>query len=336
MRPTFQPFLVNDPFCDPCLYINCLFHNRAITFDLGDIHALSSKEMLKISHGFITHTHIDHFAGFDSLLRLALGRDKCLHLFGPENFFDNIEGKLAGYTWNLATNYADSLTIHATEVTPAGLRTRTYRCRDRFSADNPLTDQPYTGLLLEEPGFSVSTVILDHDIPCLGFRLDERFHINIKKTALTALGLEPGPWLDLFKQALFSGDAEKAEITVPGPEAGRCFRISELAEEIAVITPGQTITYITDVIFSESNTRKIVEFARDTDHLFIESHFLDEDRETARKKHHLTARQAGRIAGLANARRLTTFHYSPRYTDRRDEIEQEANKAYAEFKGIKE
>ena len=109
MRPTFQPFLVNDSFHDPCLYINFIFDNRAFIFDLGDIHALSPKEILKISHGFITHTHMDHFAGFDRLLRLTLGRAKNIHLFGPENFLDNIEGKLAGYTWNLTQNYAESL-----------------------------------------------------------------------------------------------------------------------------------------------------------------------------------------------------------------------------------
>lgn len=331
MRPTFQPFLVNDPFHDPCLYINFIFDNRAMAFDLGDIHALSSKEILKINRVFITHTHIDHFAGFDRLLRLVLGRDKSIHLFGPEHFLDNIEGKLAGYTWNLATNYADCLTVHATEVTPKSLRTRTYRCHDRFDATDPVMNRPYTGLLLEEPGFSVSSVILDHDIPCLGFRLNERFHINIKKTGLTELGLEPGPWLNSFKQTLYAGYAEDREITVPGQEGKLCFRVGELAEKIALITPGQTIAYITDVVYSKSNIEKIVEFARDADHLFIESHFLEEDRETARTKCHLTARQAGKIAGLANVRRLTTFHYSPRYTDRSDEIEQEANKAYQGF-----
>jgi len=332
MRPTFQPFLVNDTFHDPCLYINLIFDNRAIAFDLGDIHALSPRKTLKISHGFITHTHIDNFAGFDRLLRLVLGRDKRIHLFGPENFLENIKGKLAGYTWNLATNYAESLTILATEVTSGGMRTQTYQCRERFYAAGPVNEQPYTGRLLSEPGFSVSSVILDHDIPCLGFRLDEKFHINIKKTVLNALGLEPGPWLNSFKQALFTGPNENAEIIVPQAGTSRCYKIRELAETIALITPGQTITYITDVVFSESNTKKIIEFARNSDHLFIESHFLDKDKKTALAKRHLTARQAGRIAGLANARRLTTFHYSPRYSDRKDEIEIEANKAYEEFR----
>ena len=334
MRPTFHPFLVNDPFHDPCLYVNLLFDNRAIIFDLGDINALSPKAVLKIDHCFITHTHMDHFAGFDRLLRLVLGRGKTIHLFGPDNFLNNIEGKLAGYTWNLTHNYAESLTIRATEIRPDGMRTRTYRCRKRFYADDSDIEQPYTGLLLTEPGFSVSTVILDHDIPCLGFRLDERFHINIKKNALVELGLEPGPWLTAFKQTLYSGEEETVVVDVPRGKERHRFRAGELAEKIALITPGQSVTYITDVVWSEPNEQKIVRFAKDSDYLFVEAHFLDQESETAREKFHLTARQAGRIAGLANAGRITTFHYSPRYTDQGDEIEQEARLSYEEFKRV--
>ncbi len=334
MRPSFHPFLVNDPFHDPCLYINLIFENRAITFDLGDINNLTPKQILKISHCFISHTHIDHFAGFDLLLRLLLGRDKTVHLFGPENFLNNIEGKLAAYTWNLAANYAESLTIIATEVTPDGRRTQTYRCSECFTASaDPVCRQSNSEPLLAEPGFSVSAVILDHDIPCLGFRLDERFHINIKKSALTALGLEPGPWLNDFKQALYAVGPEDTEIIYHGTNGDQLFRVKGLADEIAVITPGQTITYITDVIADDKNMDKMIEFAKDTDHLFMETYFLEKDRETARIKCHLTARQAGRIAGLANAKRLTTFHYSPRYSDQADELEQEARQAYGEYKG---
>ncbi|MDH3877602.1 MAG: ribonuclease Z, partial [Desulfobacterales bacterium] len=116
MRPRFHPRLINGPFEDPGLYIPFLFENRAIIFDLGDTLPLSARELLKISHAFITHTHVDHFIGFDRVLRISLGREKNLHLYGPPGFFKNMEGKLAAYSWNLVKNYPYRLGLQLTEV----------------------------------------------------------------------------------------------------------------------------------------------------------------------------------------------------------------------------
>src|SRR6056297_1043616 len=155
MRPIFHPYLVNDPFDDPCPYINFIQEKQAIAFDMGDLSPLSAGALLKISHVFISHTHMDHFVGFDRLLRLVLGRNKTIHVFGPENFLNNIEGKLAAYTWNLAANYQESLTLRATEIRARRLVTREYRCREQFQQLAPEDTGHFSGQLLEEPGFTV-------------------------------------------------------------------------------------------------------------------------------------------------------------------------------------
>ena len=101
MKSTLCASLVNDPFGDPGLLVQFLFQKRSLLFDLGDISPLSNAELLKVSHVFVSHTHIDHFIGFDRLLRTFFGREKTLTFYGPENFIKNVEGKLAGFTWNL-------------------------------------------------------------------------------------------------------------------------------------------------------------------------------------------------------------------------------------------
>ena len=330
MRPSFQPRLINGPFDDPGLYIPFHLQNRAMIFDLGDITGLSSRDLLKISHAFITHTHMDHFIGFDRLLRTALGREKTLALFGPEGFIQNTEGKLAGYTWNLVEKYNYPLNLQITEVNSQSTICRRYRCRDRFRPDSDTVEQPFNGILYEEAGFKVTAAILDHGIPCLGLAIKEHFHVNILKDGLKRLELEPGPWLADFKQALFnqSDPESNFELQQGSEDKPRQFQLGELAAKIALITPGQKIAYITDVVYNQSNAEKIVDLAKESDHLYIEAAFVDRHKDLAAQKKHLTAGQAGMLAAKARAKQFTIFHFSPRYTGEEQTLKDEARLAY--------
>ena len=83
MRPLLHPSLVNGRFGDPVVYVETLFETRAILFDLGDIAALSPRKIQRLEHIFVSHAHIDHFVGFDRLLRLLIGREKTISFYGP-------------------------------------------------------------------------------------------------------------------------------------------------------------------------------------------------------------------------------------------------------------
>lgn len=330
MRPTFHPRLFNDPFEDPGLFVPFLFQRRAFLFDLGDLSALSPRDLLKVSHIFVTHTHMDHFIGFDQILRLLLGRNKTLTLFGPKGFLRHVAGKLSGYSWDLVKNYSDSLTLEVTEVTESHRITCTFACRDGFLPGQRRT-HPFSGTLLEEPTLTVTTALFDHSIPCLGFSMKERFHVNVKKEALRAMGLEVGPWLKAFKDALFAFRDPATPFTVPKGEKPLQFSLGALADRIAMITPGQKIAYIADIGYSPANEQKAVDLAKDADHLFIEAPFLERDKAVAFQKHHLTAAQAGTIAGKARVRQFSLFHFSPRYTGCAQHLEKEAKAAYGVF-----
>jgi ribonuclease Z len=329
MRPRFHPRLINGPFEDPGLFIPFLFEKRALMFDLGDIHKLSHRDILKVTHVFISHTHMDHFIGFDHLLRLLLGRKKELWLYGPDGFLRNLEGKFAAYTWNLVNSYEHHLTIYATEVRHNCHIKQTYHCARKFKASRPKKDQNVSRTIWEEPAFKITTAILDHDTPCLGFCVNEHFHINIKKTGLNKLGLPTGSWLADFKHALYTKKkSEQSFFQLPGHGkiSSRKISLEELAKAIAVITAGQKIAYITDT--SYNNAKEIIELAEGADHLFIEAAFLHRHQEIAAAKKHLTARQAGILARYAGAKRFTTFHYSPRYIQKGYLLEEEAEQAF--------
>jgi ribonuclease Z len=333
MRPSLHPRLINGPYDDPGVFVSFLFEKRAILFDLGDIHALPARDILKITHAFVSHTHMDHFTGFDRLLRLFLGRGKDIYLYGPEGFLRNIEGKLSGYTWNLVDQYRAPFSLHAMEIRKDTILTREYSCRDGFTATGPPRAAPFSSVLLTEPALTVSAILLDHKTDCLGFRMAERFHVNIIKEALSRMGLSVGPWVREFKQALYCGKNPETEFIIDDLAGGgtqRRFRLEDLSRQIALISPGQKIVYLTDMAGSPANLEKAVQFAEGADQLFVEAAFLEADRKAADEKRHLTARDAGRIAGLAGVKQYTLFHHSPRYTDRLEEIEREAAEAFKE------
>lgn len=335
MRHSFHPRLVNDPFSDPALFIAFAFQRRALLFDLGDISRLSPRDLLKVSDVFVTHAHMDHFIGFDRLLRLSLGRGKTLRLFGPPAFFPRVEGKLAGYTWNLIKNYDQVLRLEVSEVHPDRILTRTYRSSNAFRPQGPPATRRFAGKLVQEDGFAVHGAHLDHGgVPCLGLALVEPLKVNILKEGLQQMDLPVGPWLTRFKQAVLRKTDPGEEIRVTWEEGGRVrrekrFRLKELTARIARITPGRKVAYITDAAGTRGNRLQIERLARGADLFFIEAAFLDRDRKVAREKGHLTAREAGALARASQAREMRVFHFSPRYQGRAHELLQEACVAFA-------
>ena len=333
MKPLFHPELVNGQWGDPTLYIECLFERRALLFDLGGLHALAPRKVLRLSDVFVSHTHMDHFMGFDQLLRICLGRERQLRLYGPAHIIDQVEAKLAGYTWNLVQNYEANFTIEVTEYhQDHSTRRARFCCQQGFARETlpPLTVQD--GKLLEEDAFAIRATHFDHKIPTLGFALEETQHINIWKNRLQEWQLPTGAWLKELKQAIQAGadDAQPFRAWWHTPEGveERWFTIGELKSRILRIVPGQKIAYATDLIYHPANQQRLVELARGADMLYLESTFLHEDVEHARRTYHLTAQQAGHMARAAGVKNLRTFHYSPRYGEDAAPFEAESARAF--------
>jgi ribonuclease Z len=332
MTPLFHPRLVNGPLGDPALYVDLKFDHRALLFDLGDIQALSPRAILKISHIFVSHTHMDHFIGFDHFLRVCLGRPKVVSLFGPPNIIEQVRHKLSAYTWNLIETYTESLDFLVHEVQPGHLRSALLRSSKAFYLENISESILNEGLVHQENGFSIQASFMDHKIPCLAFALKERFHINILKTELDARGLPRGAWLRQLKEALWRGEPDNFVISITVSPKGVLrdnFTLGELRCLVRV-SPGQKIGYVTDTIYKEDTRKSIIALTQGADYLFIETPFLEEDGKRAREKHHLTARQAGFMAAEAGVQRLIPFHISPKYTDHPDRVIHEALSVFRE------
>lgn len=328
MRQTFHTTYTLNPFDDPFVYIRILRERRALLFDLGNISSIEPGNLLKISDIFVTHTHIDHFIGFDTILRLVLRRDMPLRIFGPEGIIRCIEGKLSGYTWNLIQDYP--LKIEAFEIKDGSIYHASFYAENQFKRfDNEILK--FDGVLYRDTFHTVRGLQLSHQIPVLAFSLIEDYHININKERLLEFGLSIGPWLSDFKKALrLNYDVER----------GQLLRESEILEvkdttytlaqllPIAIISKGQKISYVMDVSPTDENFEKLKSFVKDSDYLFCEAYFLQRDRQRAIARHHLTAYDAGRLAREANVGNLILIHFSPKYINCPQELYEEAQREF--------
>ncbi|MEO6724000.1 MAG: ribonuclease Z [Blastocatellia bacterium] len=232
---------------------------------------------------FISHLHGDHFNGLPGLLSsMAL---------------DNREKPLTLVAPTGTREYLDllaSLKICYINY-PLNLM--------EFSGKS-FVEQPQA-LVYESPQFTVVTRPLDHRIFALGYRLEEKMkpgRFNLERAR--ELGIPSGP---LYSQ-LQAGNA----VTLAD---GRVILPSEVLGEPR---PGKIVSYCLD-------TRPCVnaaKLAENADWLVHEATFTEDQIEEAHHFGHATAAQAAEIAAQARAKRLLITHFSSRYTDVRQLVDE--------------
>jgi ribonuclease Z len=321
MRPLFHPSLVNGRYGDPTVYVETLFEKRSLLFDVGEIASLSPGRIRRIDQIFVSHEHIDHFVGFDHLLRLLVGHEKSVQLFGPSGFGERVFHKLQAYRWNLVESYPCDLAFVVSELgTANSISTTRFRLRKAFAAEPSVFRKTCAGVLCDEPTHRVSAAILEHGTPCLAFALQEAAHVNVWKNRLLERGLPVGPWLRSLKKAVVERRADDHLIRID--EAATSDRLVPLASlrDLLTVTAGQKIAYVTDVADTPANRAAIVALVQNADILFIEAAFAGADAALARERAHLTTTAAGEIAREANVRRVEPFHFSPRYAGEQERM----------------
>jgi len=306
MRTLFHPAFLHPPTGDPGAFIDLPDEGRAVLLDLPSLAQLPPRRLLKLAHAVVTHTHMDHFVGFDQLLRVALRREAPLAITGPPGFLESVRGRIGAYSWNLIEGYPVHLRVQ--EVEGDTLLAEEYSGASRMKPVT-LPEAPFAGTVHAERAFRVEVATFDHGIPVLGVVLREARHLGVNKDLLLRRGLVPGPWLRERKDAIRGGAANDTD-------------------GLIVEGPGQVVAYLTDLSGTGENLARAEEFVRDADLLLCEAAFLDEDRALALERKHLTAKQAGELARRAAAKRLAVFHLSPRYEGREAEVFREAGEAF--------
>lgn len=324
---------VNGRSGDPAVNLFFPATGSSLLFDLGKIDQLSNRELLRIRHVFVSHTHIDHFIGFDRLLRVNIPHRRPVSIYGPEGFIDNVSARIRGFTWNLLE--PGQLQFHVREILAGG------RARQALlSNDNGFLPEPEEvkdcrgcdGLHVIDglpDGSRMMAVPLDHGTPSVAYRLQgvERWRVNA--AAVESSGYTPGSWIRDLQAAANSRRAGEKINPGDGPVPAE-----DLAKRFLESRPPFSIGYVTDVAFSDRNLQALRVLLKDSVGLVCEAAFRDEHRDRAVGKLHLTTRQAALIAALCGVDRLHVFHFSAIYGEDQDSSLQEAEAFFTRFRGL--
>ena len=163
------------------------------------------------------------------------------------------------------------------------------------------------GVILEADDFSVTAFPVWHRGPdCYGFLFNEKTRRPFLPEKAEALAIPQGPW----RRDLVAG---KPTVLPDG-------RTIQPEQVLGEERPGTRLVHIGDV----GRTSELLEVCRNADTLVMESTYLDEDAEMARRFAHMTARSAAELAKEANVKHLILTHISRRYREREVAAEAQA------------
>lgn len=317
MKSNYTIRRLNSPFDDSGIFVRNVYMKKALLFDCGRLGNINNSEINDISHVFISHTHIDHFSGFDRFLRTALLSGNAFTFFGPKGFINNMKGKLAGYTWNLIYDY--DISFIAIELSEQGMKGAVFAAKNGFKEENFTVDKR---CLILNDDFYLEYEFFDHGITSVGYRVKEPKRISINKDKMEKYGFKKGSWIKLLKNALLNNSSNDI-INVDTVSGMKQYYINELAEMLAEYPVCQDITYITDTAPSFSNYKKAVKLAKDSHILLIESVFMNNDVIHAIEKKHLSIGLSKAVYKNSNSDLVSFGHFAPKYDKMRDVFFQE-------------
>ncbi len=313
IEPTFYAGLLDDPV----LYLKIRPLGRGILVDCGQIHHLAKRVLRSLDAVFISHAHMDHFMGLDTLTRNVHVAPRTIELFGPPGLARRAASKLAGYDWNLTEAYWCSYRVH--EIHADRIISFLLPGAEGFPLYSEGERKRGNALIYRNAFIRVEAALCDHKIPTLAFRITERERFAVDDERIQAAALVRGPWLRRLKELFFTARLPGTPIKVPrNPGEGKgprevTFDAAALYERIRLPQQPPSIGYVTDVGFTRENRHTLSRFLQGVTWLACECTFLAADREKARASYHLCTRDLNALLAEVRPRFILPMHLSKSY-----------------------
>ncbi len=332
VRTASEIRLLNGSTGDPVLYVDYPASHNALLFDGGDNASLPMEKLADLTAVFITHHHVDHFIGFDRIVRANIDSAKTLSVFGPAGTIAKASDRIRSYEYLFFP--FQQITIRITEVHADRLRSAVLECRKRFP-EPEITETPWNGTdpIFDNDDVAVEAGLVDHAVPCLAFAMREKPGFALDTARLETGLLRPGTWIGEVHQALVEGAMERRSIEVEGCRLS----VRTLADRYFKASPGARIAYITDTAWSDASRPVLLRLAAKADRLYCDSFYSENEAKSAEKHRHMTATRAANLAKEAKVQELVLIHFAKRYAGNYGRLVEEARKIFprtrAEFEG---
>ncbi len=320
-----EPAVFGGLLDDPLLFLRIRPERRALLFDCGQIAHLAKRVVKPIAAVFISHAHMDHIMGVPTLVRHHHASPRPLDLFGPPGITDRVEHLLHGFDWNRCEPTWFTLRVH--EVNESVIRESHFSGPDCFLRRDG-GEVPRAGLTIwSSPFVSVSAEILDHKLPVLAFRIDERPPFTVNREKLVAVGLQAGDWLRDLKKTAWRGEVGDAVAPLcrdgtPAPPLSPS-EATALCVALQRDEEGVSIGYLTDIGWTADNLARVERLFAGVTLLCSECAFLAGDEEKARASHHLCTGDLNRLARTLKPPYLLPMHLSKSYLRRTGDLYRE-------------
>ena len=311
LEPAFFGGLLDDPL----LFLRIRPLRQALLFDCGQIAHLAKRVVKAINTVFITHAHMDHIMGIPTLVRHHHASPHPLDIFGPPGTSERVQHLLAGFDWNLSEPTWFTLRVH--EVEQARVLHYSFpgpeQFRRRFDGEETRT----TSEIWSCQYVSVAAELLDHKLPVLAFRIQERPNFAIDPERLEREGLIAGDWIRDLKSRVWKGRPQSAVLVMRrnGNQVS-CESVDDprlLYDSIHGDQECASLGYLSDVGWTAGNLEKIEKLLKGVTLLCSECTFMSADIEKARASFHLSTQDLNELAGRLKPRFLLAMHLSKSY-----------------------
>lgn len=312
--------LVNGSTGDPALFVDDPGRDNALLIDAGENAALRDEQLGDLGTVFLTHHHVDHFIGFDRIVRANLDRDKAVHVYGPLGTISKVYNRIKSYEYPFFP--FQKIVLEVCEVLPGRLLSARLECARRFPRPK-ITETPWDGpVVYRADGLSVEAAFSDHTVPCLAFALVEEPGIYPDPARLARGPIHAGRWVGEVLTLLRASASDDTPVAVPAPGGTRT--LGELRAEYFAETPGSRVAYVTDTAWSEAVRPALLRLAQGARRLYCDSFYANEQIAQAEKYRHMTATQAAEFAREAGVDELVLIHFASRYKGRYEALVEEA------------